>query len=165
MTAERPYPLRSGDEKTILQSYLDWYREALLEKVAGLSDEDMKRRLVPSATTLFGIVHHLAYVERWWFQDVFAGRTVTYPWSDEDPDAEWRVDGAISSEEAIALYRRECEISRQIFSAAEPDDLAQHADFRDMMLRRIAVHMIEETARHVGHADILRELIDGTTGD
>ncbi|MDQ3940947.1 MAG: DinB family protein, partial [Actinomycetota bacterium] len=102
MQAERPYPPRSGDEREILESYLDWYRETLLIKVNGLSDADMKRRLVTSETTLFGIVHHLAYVERWWFQDVFAGRRVEYPWRDEDPDADWHVEGSISSDEAIA---------------------------------------------------------------
>ena len=147
-----------------MQIYLDWYREGLLLKVAGLSDEDMKRRLVASETTLFGIVHHLAYVERWWFQDVFAGRKVEYPWSDDDPDAEWHLEGSISSDEAIDLYKKECEINRQIVAAAEPEDLAKKEEFGDTMLRRVMIHMIEETARHLGHADILRELIDGQTG-
>ncbi len=157
--------MRSGDEKAILTSYLDWYRETLLLKVSGLSDIDMKRRLVPSETTLFGIVHHLAYVERWWFQDAFAGRTVEYPWTDDDPDADWHPEGTISSEEAIALYRSECEINKQIVAEGSLDDLAKHPRYLDMPLRRILVHMIEETARHVGHVDILRELTDGVTGD
>jgi uncharacterized damage-inducible protein DinB len=165
MPEEREWPKRNGTEKEVLQNYLDWYRESLLLKVAGLSDADMKKRLVPSATTLFGIVHHLAYVERWWFQDVFVDRRVEYPWSDDEPDAEWKVDNTISSDEAIALYRRECEVNNQIVAAAEMPDLAKHEEFRDTMLRRIMVHMIEETARHVGHADILRELIDGTVGE
>ncbi len=165
METERPRPPRSADEKTMLESYLDWYRAAILDKVAGLSEADMKRRLVPSETTLFGIVHHLAYVERWWFQDVFAGRAVSYPWRDEDADAEWHVDNTITSDEAIALYRQECDVSREITALADVEDLAKHEKFQDMMLRRIMVHMIEETARHAGHADILRELIDGTTGE
>jgi uncharacterized damage-inducible protein DinB len=160
------YPPRHGDERKIIVGYLDWYREALLRKVTGLSDPEMKRRLVPSLTTLFGIVHHLAYVERSWFQERFAGRTgLDYPWSDQDPDAEFRVEDTISSEEAIALYERECEISKQIVAEASLDDFARHPKYQDMMLRRIVVHMIEETARHVGHADILRELTDGATGD
>lgn len=165
MMRERAWPRRSGTEKEILENYLDWYRETLLIKVEGLSDADMKRRLVPSETTLFGIVHHLAYVERWWFQDVFLGRTVEYPWTDDDPDADWHIEGSISSDEAIALYTQECEISKQIVAEADLEDRAQHDEFQDMMLRRIVVHMIEETARHVGHADIIRELIDGATGD
>jgi uncharacterized damage-inducible protein DinB len=165
MSPERSWwPPRNGDEKSILESYLKWYREGLLEKVEGLSDADMKRRLVASETTLFGIVHHLAYVERWWFQDVFDGRSVEYPWTDDDSDAEWHTEGSITSDEAIALYKQECDISRQIAAAANPDDFAKHEKFQDMMLRRVMVHMIEETARHLGHADILRELIDGTTG-
>lgn len=163
-TDERPHPPRNADEKTTLESYLDWYRTAIVDKLDGLSDEDAKRRLVSSETTLFGIVHHLAYVERWWFQDVFAGRTVEYPWTDDDPDAEWHVDSGVSAAQAIALYQQECEEDRKITSAASPDDLARHEKFQDMSLRRIMVHMIEETARHAGHADILRELIDGTTG-
>ena len=126
----------------ILESYLDWYRDGILEKVKDLSDADMKRRLVSSETTLFGIVHHLAYVERWWFQDVFAGRDVTYPWTDEDPDAEWHVADTITSDEAISLYRQECEVDRQITRAADVEDLAKHEKFQDMMLRRIMVHMI-----------------------
>ncbi len=165
MMKERPYPRRSGTEKEVLEDYLNWYRETLLIKVDGLTDADMKRRFVPSETTLFGIVHHLAYVERWWFQDVFLGRSVEYPWTDEDPDADWRVEGSIPSEEAIALYKQECEKSKQIVGDANLDERAKHPEFQDMMLRRIVVHMIEETARHVGHADILRELTDGATGD
>ena len=161
---EPTYPPRNGDEREILETYRDWYRDALLRKVAGLPDSDMKRRLVPSETTLFGIVHHLAYVERWWFQDVFGGRGGEYPWTDEDPNAEFHVEGTISSGEAVDLYRHEYEISRQISSEGSLDDFAKHPDFQDMNLRRIVVHMIEETARHTGHADILRELIDGATG-
>jgi uncharacterized damage-inducible protein DinB len=164
MTVERPFPPRNGDEKTLLTIYLDWYRDGLLAKVDGLSDADMKRRLVPSETTLFGIVHHLAYVERWWFQDVFAGRPCEYLWSDDDPDAEWHVEATISSDEAIALYKRECDINRKIVADADPEDFAKHDEFQDMILRRVMIHMIEETARHVGHADILRELTDGLTG-
>lgn len=165
MTAERAYPRRSGTEKEMLENYLDWYRETLLIKLEGLSEEDMKRRLLPSETTLLGIVNHLAYVERYWFQDVFLGRTVEYPWTDDDPDADWHVEGSISSDEVIALYNQECWISKQVLAEADLDDRAAHPEFQDMMLRRIVVHMVEETARHVGHADILRELIDGATGD
>jgi uncharacterized damage-inducible protein DinB len=161
MTDKR-YPIRSGTEKEILNDYLDWYRNEIVEKMKGLSDADMKKRLVPSLTTLFGIVHHLAYVERWWFQDVFAGRQVEYPWTDESPDAEWLVEDTITSDEALELYARECAVNREITMAAELDDLAKHERYTDMPLRRIMVHMIEETARHAGHADILREQIDGT---
>ena len=161
---EPTYPPRSGDERAILESYRDWYRDALLRKIAGLSDADLKRRLVASETTLFGIVHHLAYVERWWFQDVFAGLGCEYPWTDEDPNAEFHVEGTISSEEAVELYMGEYEISKRIVSEADLDDFAKHEDFQDMNLRRIVVHMIEETARHTGQADIIREQIDGTIG-
>ena len=162
---DRPRPPRNADEKRTLESYLDWYREAIIDKVKELTDEDAKKHHVSSQTTLFGIVHHLACVERWWFQDVFADRRVTYPWTDEDPDAEWRTDYPLLLEEAVALYEKECAENRKITGAASPDDLARHEKYRDMSLRRIMVHMIEETARHAGHADILRELTDGVTGE
>jgi uncharacterized damage-inducible protein DinB len=157
----RQYPPRNADEKTTLESYLDLYRQTIIEKVEGLSDEDMKKHFVQTETTLFGIVHHLAYVERWWFQDVFAGQKVDYPFTDDDPDAEWHTENTVSSDEAIALYKQGVEENRRITAAASPDDLAKHERFQDMSLRRIMVHMIEETARHAGHADILRELTDG----
>lgn len=149
----------------MLAAFLDYHRDTLPRKLSGLGDDDVRRRLVPSATTLLGIVKHLAYVERWWFQDVFAGRDIDYPWTEEDPDAEWRVDPSDTTGEILALYEREVEVSRQIVASAGSLDEVACRPGKEMTLRWIMVHMLEETARHNGHMDILRELADGATGE
>ena len=131
----------------------------------GVSDNDLRRPLVPSGTTLLGLVKHLAYVERWWFQDVFMGAQVDYPWTDEDPDADFRIEPDESTQDIVDLYAAECRKSRDIIAAASLDDMAKREDRNQYSLRWIVAHMLEETARHNGHADILREQIDGATGE
>jgi len=150
--------------------FLDWQRATLLMKVDGVSDEDLRRPMVPSGTTLLGMVKHLAYVERSWFQSVFAARVVDFPWTDDDPDADFRIEPDESTAGIVDLYETECQKSREIVADASLDDIARgeagvNDPRRRFSLRWILVHMIEETARHNGHADILREMIDGTTGE
>jgi uncharacterized damage-inducible protein DinB len=152
-------------EKETLEAFLDAQRDAVVRKIEGLDKEQASQRLVPSVTTLLGVVKHLAYVEAWWFQDVFAGRDVAYPWTDEDPDAEFRIEDDDSVESAVALYESMTEQSRAVVAAAALDDVAVRQTRGDVSLRWIVVHMIEETARHAGQMDILRELIDGATGE
>ena len=138
----------------------------MLWKCQGLSDHDLRRRpSPPSSLTMLGLVKHLAYVERWWFQDVFAGRECSYPWTDEDPDADFRIEPNETTQEILDLYKAEGETSNQIVAGASLDDMAKRPERSHYSLRRILVHMVEETARHTGHADILREQIDGATGD
>lgn len=160
-----PDPPVAADEKTTLSAFLDWYRDALLRKVEGLDKAAATRRLVPSATTLLGMIKHLAYVERGWFQSTFLGEPVVRLRSESDPDAEFRIESNETVADVTNLYRKETERSRQIVAKARLDDHARRADRKDYTLRWIMVHMIEETARHVGHADILRELTDGATGE
>jgi uncharacterized damage-inducible protein DinB len=160
-----PDPPHAADEKTTLLAFLEWYRDALLRKVEGLDRDALTRRMVPSTTTLLGIVKHLAYVERGWFRITFLGEQVSRPRSVDDPDAEFRVEDGETVEAILTMHRDEVERSRDIVAAASLDDHARREDRRDYTLRWIMVHMIEETARHVGHADILREQIDGATGD
>ena len=159
----------------MLGAFLDYHRATLLWKIEGLSDADLRRSIVPSGVTLLGMVKHLAYVERWWFQAVFAGENVAFPWTDADPDADWRVEPGETTAEIIALYKAEVRRSREIVAAGDPDaltprtmgeldSLARRPDEKKS-LRWIITHMIEETARHNGHADILRELTDGATGE
>jgi uncharacterized damage-inducible protein DinB len=158
-----------ADERTVLEAFLDYQREAVLRKVRGLSEEDARRRLVASATTPGGIVKHLRWVEMNWFQRVLAGRPhadlPTPPWTDEDPDADFRLEPDERLDQVIAEYEAECARSRQTAAGHSLDDTGQHRRLGKVSLRWIYVHMIEETARHAGHADILREQIDGTTGD
>ena len=146
-------------------AFLDHHRATLLWKIDGVSDEDLRRPMVPSGTSLLGMVKHLAYVERGWFQRTFLAQDVSFPWTKEDPDADFRIEPDETTQDVIDLYNQECEISRQIVGAASLDDMARHSKRSDYSLRWILVHMIEETARHNGHADILREMIDGTTGE
>lgn len=156
-------PAKDAPELEMLAAFLDAQRDALLRKVEGLPDEGLRRRLVPSDTTLLGLVKHLAYVERGWFQQVFAGREgLEFPETDEE---EFRIESNESTTDVLELYARECAESRAVIADASPDDHARGADRKDYTLRWIMLHMIEETARHAGHADILREQIDGITGD
>lgn len=158
-------PVNAADERATLNDFLDFQRGVMLRKVAELDDDGLRRAMTPSGLTLLGIVKHLAYVERWWFQTVFAGLDVTYPWTDEDPDADWRPEPGETPDEIVALYRQECECAREIVAAASFDDTCTGPRGETFALRWIVAHMIEETARHLGHADIMREAIDGATGD
>jgi hypothetical protein len=162
---ERPaITARTGDERVLLCAMVDYQRAVLLRKVGGLDEEDLRRTMTPSGLTLLGLVKHLAYVERYWFQEVFAGETVTMPWSDDDPNADWRPEPGESSQEIVALYLGEAERSRQIAAAAGLETMSAHPDV-PVSLRWLLLHMLEELARHLGHADLMRERIDGATGD
>jgi uncharacterized damage-inducible protein DinB len=151
-------------EKELLEGFLDWYRQAVISKVSGLSREQAVRRLVPTPTTLLGIVKHLAYVERAWFQIRMDGKELPVPWSDEDPDADFRIEPGESVEGLIAFYRESIAASKAVVATYQLDDRARDPR-RNVNLRWIMLHMIEETARHAGHADILREQIDGKVGE
>lgn len=155
----------AGNEKEVLTGFLDHYRKTLLEICEGLTEEQLRRPMVPSGTSLLGLVKHLVYVERGWFQESVANEPFEYPFDSDDPDIDFRIEEGETSEEIFDLYRRACERSRRALEEASLDDLIQDPKrSRDYNVRWIAVHMIEETARHVGHADILREQIDGRTG-
>ncbi len=152
----------TGSEREVLETFLDLYRTILKRKIGGLTDEQLRARHVPSGTTLAGLVKHLAAVEREWFQAVLAGRPT------EElglPDADgWAVSDADTGDSLLADYDRACAESRQTAARLALDDTAPHARLGRVSLRWIYVHMIEETARHSGHADILREQTDGATG-
>ena len=160
----RPARPIDGPEKPMLESFLDFQRETLLWKVSGLDEAALRRAWVPSGTSLLGLIQHLAYVERWWFQAVFAGRDVAIPWRAAEPTDEFQLDPNQASDSVLAFYRAEVAQSRQITAASSLDERARLPE-RPHTLRRVLIHMIEETARHVGHADILRELSDGATGE
>ena len=160
----RTMPPIDGPEREMLVAFLEFQRETLLWKVSGLSEEQARRVWTPSRTSLLGLVKHLAYVERSWFQRTFAGRNVHVPWRAGDPGGDFRIESDDTIMGAVAFYRAEVERSRAITAAASLDDVARNPD-RPHTLRRILIHMIEETARHNGHADILRELTDGATGE
>jgi hypothetical protein len=147
--------------------WLDYQRATLLWKCELLEGDALARRSVPpSPISLLGIVRHMTLVEWSWFERVFAATGTLRPISTEhDEDADWNDLDPVRAMEDIELFQRQCDISRGIVAAAQSmDQLA--ADARDdVSLRWIMVHMVEEYARHNGHADFLRELIDGAVGE
>lgn len=152
------------DERETLIAFLDHNRETILIKLDGLDREQLTRRLLGSRTTLLGIVKHLVLVEHWWFATVIGGQPKPYE-DPDDPDSDWLITDDDSPEQLIADYRAACTHGNQIVRAAASLDVRVPGPHRpDKTVRWILVHMLEETARHAGHADILRELIDGRTG-
>lgn len=150
-------------ERQLLETFLDLYRDILKRKLTGLSDQQIRQRHVPSATTLGGLAKHLAAVEREWFQVVLARR----PAQELDaplPDDSWTLASDDTTEKLLAGYQRACAASRQVAAGFSLEDSVPHPRMGQVSLRWIYVHMIEESARHVGHADILREQTDGATG-
>jgi uncharacterized damage-inducible protein DinB len=157
------------DERSTLNEYLRAYRLTLEMKCADLNAEQIARRSVPPSTmSLLGLVRHLADVERSWFRRVMAGEDIPKRYSsDADPYGAW--DGACGDPdvvaEAWASWREEVGFAEQFTAAASDLDIVGHmADGGTISLREILVHMIEEYARHCGHADLLRERIDGRVG-
>lgn len=160
----RTFPPVAAGERESLEAFLDWQRATIVFKARGLSDADAATRLTPSLTTVSGLIRHLADVERSWFREDFAGEeNIPTIWTAEDPDIVFRVTAADSLEEIIADYLAACEESRAVCAPASLDDLCKVGDRQS--LRWLYLHMIEETARHAGHIDILREQLDGFTGE
>lgn len=148
-------------ESAVLLFFLNRVRDSVVHASAGLTDEQQRRPGVPSGTSLLGLIQHLTAAERHWFQRVFLGQGFPTDWSMEVPSV-------VSRDELVAAYRHACVRSDEIVLAC-PDLSTMAKDVnpgeeRRSSLRRIVAHMIEETARHAGHADILRERIDGATG-
>ena len=154
-------------EREALASWLDFHRATLLTKLEGLDDEQVRRRMVPSGLSLLGLVKHLWAVEHGWFAVGFAQTGEEHLFStSEDPDADFRIEDNETTQEIVSGYVAACERSRQIEAqAASLDDTFERPSRGTIDLRWIMLHMIEETARHNGHADIMREQIDGATGD
>jgi uncharacterized damage-inducible protein DinB len=142
------------DERTTLAQFLDQYRAEVVRKLRGVSEADARRRLVPSLTTLGGLVKHLTSVEQEWFLRRMGGRDLG-PWPTSAQ--EFTLTDADTVESLIAEYEAQCEASRAEAARFSLDDAVPHERMGRVSLRWIYVHMIEETARHAGHADILRE--------
>lgn len=156
----------NGSERHILEQHLDENRATVVRKARGLTWEQATRRLGPTATSVAGIVKHLTDVERWWFRRSLAAEDdVPFSWSDTEPDLEFEFGAQDTLDSLIAEYERACEESRAVAARYELTDriLAPHPGEPRSSLRWVYVHMIEETARHNGHLDIYRELIDGQT--
>lgn len=160
----RVEPPNAAGERETLTGFLDYFRATVVLKSAGLPDALAAKRLLPSLTTVSGLLRHLADVERFWFLDRIDGQqTVPVRWSPDDPDAEFRVDETDSLAEIIADYEDACRQSKDVLAGYDLDDTCRGD--ADHNVRWVLVHMIEETGRHCGHLDILREMLDGSTGD
>ncbi len=162
----RSRPSFVADERVMLDAWLDYHRATLLWKCEGLNDEQLKTRSAePSSLTLLGLVRHMAEVERGWFRDFVGDPAPPFYCSDDDLDADFdRVDGADAASD-LATFRQEVDACRALVAPHDLQETQIDERGRTISLRWIVVHMIEEYARHNGHADLLRERIDGVVGD
>jgi hypothetical protein len=167
VTRVEPDPVAS--ERTSLEQWLEYHRATLMMKCAGLTAAQLKQRPVPpSRLSLLGLVRHMVEVERWWFRMHAAGEDIGFMY---DPDAvglDFEEIDTADAERDIGAWRKECEAARTAVAGKSLDDVVPSRDSHPeggLNIRWIFVHMIEEYARHNGHADLLREAIDGVTGD
>jgi hypothetical protein len=152
-------------ERATLEGFLEFYRLELVRKVRGVSEEEARRRLVPSQTTLAGLVRHLTAVERHWFLRRLAERPESeMPDNSRGDPPSWELGPDDTVESLITEYERTCVQMREVASGYELDHAIPHPLLTRISMRWIYVHLIEEYARHLGHADILREQIDGSVG-
>ena len=159
-------PILIADERTQVEAFLDTNRDELAETLDGLTEEQARRRLVPSLTTPLGLVKHVTWAEQVWFHVGLAGRTREELGIPQENDPSWVVTDEDTIGSVAAEYRRVCAEAREIASAYSLDDLVRHNRRGPLTLRWLYLHLIEEVARHAGHADILREQIlaaDGRT--
>ena len=168
----RPDPPLAAAEVETLLGFLDFQRATLAWKCAGLDDEQLRTRLHPTSMTLAGLLKHLARVEDGWFTEVVAERDMPEPWADLPWADEWESCFADTGDGLRRLWAERVEASRQVVAAeleAGPAALdATHPAWGGRghpSLRWVLVHMIEEYARHNGHADLLRQAVDGRTGE
>lgn len=169
----RVEPALQGSEAELIRGFLDYQRATFVQKINGLDRVQFGQRIASSDLTLAGLTKHLALVEDSWFQERFLGREEPEPWAsapfDDDPD--WEFHSALDDEPTslVGLYEAACDRSRSAVDGAHSfDQLSAQADRKTgerFNLRWIMLHLIEETARHNGHADLLREAVDGAAGE
>ncbi|MER7949509.1 DinB family protein [Streptomyces sp. NPDC096079] len=157
------------DERTQLTTFLDYARDTARAKCEGVSAENARKALLPGSPlmTLSGLINHLRWVEYYWFRVVFLGEEDQGPWTEEDPDREMRIAVDFPLPQLLDEYAAQSAAFRELVAARDLDAKAERTvrDGLRVDLRWILLHLTEETARHNGHLDILRELLDGTTGD
>ena len=154
-------------ERPALEAFLEDYRTAVVTTTSGLSEHNARHRLVPSATTIAGLVKHLRVIEMNWFQRILGDvckpdLPLAINWNDY-AHSSFTLEPGDTLGHLLAGYQQQCELSRQIAARHDLSDTADHPALGRVSLRWIYLHMIDETARHVGHADILREQLDAAT--
>ena len=166
LPVERVDPPHVNPELATLNSWLDYERATLLLKLEGLTAEQAGQRTVPSETTLHGILRHLTTIEQWWFVECVAGSKEPYPYYDgEEIDWDWDLSRSEGLQADVDRYLALCERIRGITADVDPNATITTKRGRVMDIRGIMIGMIHEYARHNGHADVVRELIDGVTGE
>jgi uncharacterized damage-inducible protein DinB len=155
----------TGGEKESLLAALDRHRDAVVWKLEDLDDEQVRRQLTPSGTSLLGLVKHLAAVDAMWFCQTFGVETEPLPFSDDDPEMDLRIEPHETTQGILDFYARARTAADSVIAAHDVEDMGTAWTGRPVSLRWVLIHMVEETARHAGHVDILRELIDGAGGD
>jgi len=164
---ERVGPSTLASEREMLRGYLDFHRATLAWKCDDLTDEELRRQsMPPSKLSLLGLVRHMCEVERTWFRRVINGEDIPFVWSDKGDFQEAYDAGESTRSEAFAAWQAEVEHSRRIEREAPSLDVTGHfAKWgEDVSLRWVMLHLIHEYARHNGHADFLREGVDGVVG-
>jgi uncharacterized damage-inducible protein DinB len=168
----RKDPKPAASERDTLAQYLDYQRDTILLKTQGLTRQQLATTIPTSGLTLAGILYHLALVEESWMEEKFSGLPAREPWNsvdwDADPDWEFRTATTLDPDALRQRYNDACERSRVVTEkAASLGELSQKPlrSGARFTLRWVLLHLIEETARHAGHADLLREAIDGSTGE
>ena len=159
-------PFSTVTERDALCGFLDQARDALIRKVDGLSDKDARTASTVSSLSLLSLLKHSAIWERRWFQIIFAGRSFPDEWPavDEGEDATFALRDEDTVDSVLAYYLEQIAASRKITDSVDLDARCARTDLVDQNLRWVAMHLIQETARHAGHADIIREAIDGSRG-
>ncbi|MGW2178877.1 DinB family protein [Streptomyces sp. NPDC001732] len=156
------------DERTQLATFLDYTRDTARAKCEGVSPDDARRAPLPGSPlmTIAGLINHLSWVEYYWFEVVFLGGEDEGPWTDEDPDREMRIAVDMPLADVLALYEERTTRYRELVASHDLDTPARRRRDNGTApdLRWIVLHLTEETARHNGHLDIIREIVDGTTG-
>ena len=167
--AERADPLYVAGERSSLQDFLDYHRQTLLWKCSGLTGAQLAARpIAGSSLSLLGLVRHLSDVQRAWLRVRFAGEPdlEAIYWTDDYPDGDFDLVDSARAEEDFAVYARECAAADSAAAGRSLDDTFVHPRSGVTIdLRWVYTHLIEEFARHNGHADLLREQIDGMTGE
>lgn len=165
-------PTGAPNERQGLEEFLDYYREVMRRKVIGLDSAALNKTVAASSLTLGGIIKHLSLVEEQWFVEDILGQELSEPWASIDwqADRDWDFESASADtpDYLLTLHAEACEQSRQILAGIDDLDtlVARVPSSGDRFnVRWVLIHMIEEYARHVGHADLIRESIDGATGD
>ena len=163
----RMEPQPSGGPVEQVMGFHRFLRETLYWKCDGLTEEQLRWSPVPSGLTLLGILKHSVFVERWWISRYVGGLDVEFPWTDDDPDADWHIESGDTFASIHELYvaeaRRSADLLANVDWQTVPDDPSGRD--RGFTVGWILTHMVEEVGRHCGHADLIRELIDGQVGE